>query len=144
MKKIFPFNQQPNSMDCRPTCLRMVVKHYSKNISLQTLREKTQIGKEGVNLLDISDSIEAIKNARVKVFVLFIGGGGVFLKYSHCVLITFNAFKTFCSSSPLKYSLLSNSDIYCCDVFILSASCFCEMSFHWRMTFRVCPQFING
>ena len=47
-------------MDCGPTCLRMVAKHYGKNISLQTLREKTQIGKEGVNLLGISEAAEAI------------------------------------------------------------------------------------
>ncbi len=41
-------------MDCGPTCLRMVAKHYGRNISLQTFREKTQIGKEGVNILGIS------------------------------------------------------------------------------------------
>jgi ATP-binding cassette subfamily B protein len=38
----------------------MVAKHYGKNISLQTLREKTQIGKEGVNLLGISEASETI------------------------------------------------------------------------------------
>jgi len=47
-------------MDCGPTCLRMVSKHYGKNLSLQTLRDKTQIGKEGVNLLGISEAAEAI------------------------------------------------------------------------------------
>lgn len=56
----FPLYTQPDSMDCGPTCLRMMVKHYGKNISLQTLREKTQIGKEGVNLLGISEAAEAI------------------------------------------------------------------------------------
>jgi ATP-binding cassette subfamily B protein len=56
----FPFYNQPDFMDCGPTCLRMVAKHYGKNISLQTLREKTQIGKEGVNLLGISEAAEAI------------------------------------------------------------------------------------
>jgi len=43
----FVFYKQPDAMDCGPTCLRMVAKHYDKNISLQTLKEKTQIGKEG-------------------------------------------------------------------------------------------------
>lgn len=52
--------KQPDSMDCGPTCLRMVAKHYKKNISLQYLRDKTQIGKEGVNLLGISEAAEAI------------------------------------------------------------------------------------
>lgn len=47
-------------MDCGPTCLRIIAKYYRKNISLQYLRENTQIGKEGVNLLGISDAAEAI------------------------------------------------------------------------------------
>jgi ATP-binding cassette subfamily B protein len=57
---IFRFYKQQDSADCGPTCLRMMVKHYGKNISLQTLREKTQIGKEGVNLWGISEAAEAI------------------------------------------------------------------------------------
>jgi ATP-binding cassette subfamily B protein len=56
----FSYYQQPDSMDCGPTCLRMVAKHYGKNFSLQSLREKTQIGREGVNLLGISEAAEAI------------------------------------------------------------------------------------
>ncbi|HMK17156.1 MAG TPA: cysteine peptidase family C39 domain-containing protein, partial [Chitinophagaceae bacterium] len=56
----FTFYKQLDSMDCGPTCLRMVSKHYGKNLSLQTLRDKTQIGKEGVNLLGISEAAEAI------------------------------------------------------------------------------------
>jgi len=56
----FIFYKQPDKMDCGPTCLRMVAKHYKRSIPLQTLREKTQIGKEGVNLLGISEAAEAI------------------------------------------------------------------------------------
>jgi ATP-binding cassette subfamily B protein len=56
----FPFYKGHDSMDCGPTCLRMVAKHYGRNISLQTLRDKTQIGKEGVNLLGISEAAEAV------------------------------------------------------------------------------------
>jgi ATP-binding cassette, subfamily B, bacterial len=56
----FPFFKQPDSMDCGPTCLRMIAKHYKRSISLQYLREKTQIGKEGVNLLGISEAAESI------------------------------------------------------------------------------------
>ena len=47
-------------MDCGPTCLRMVSKYYGKHYSLQSLREKAQIGKEGVNMLGISEAAEAI------------------------------------------------------------------------------------
>ena len=43
------FSQQPDAMDCGPTCLSRVAKHYGKNISLQTLSEKTQIGKESAS-----------------------------------------------------------------------------------------------
>lgn len=56
----FPFYSQPDAMDCGPTCLRMVAKHYKRSISLQALREKAGIGKEGVNLLGISEAAEAI------------------------------------------------------------------------------------
>ncbi|HVK98132.1 MAG TPA: cysteine peptidase family C39 domain-containing protein, partial [Flavisolibacter sp.] len=56
----FIFYEQPDAMDCGPTCLRMVAKHYKRNISLQYLRDKTQIGKEGVNLLGISEAAEVI------------------------------------------------------------------------------------
>lgn len=56
----FPNYKQPDTMDCGPTCLRMVAKHYKKDISLEYLRDKTQIGKEGVNLLGISEAAEAV------------------------------------------------------------------------------------
>lgn len=56
-------------MDCGPTCLAMVSKHYKKNIPIQTLRDKTQIGKEGVNLFGISDAAESIgfRTSAVKI-----------------------------------------------------------------------------
>lgn len=56
----FPFYKQPDVMDCGPTCLRMVAKHYKRSVSLQVLRDKTQIGKEGVSLLGISEAAEGI------------------------------------------------------------------------------------
>ena len=36
---------------CEPTCLRMVAKHNGRGLSIQKLRDATQIGKEGVSLL---------------------------------------------------------------------------------------------
>lgn len=47
-------------MDCGPTCLRMVAKYYGKDISLQALRERSQIGKEGTNLLGVTEAAESI------------------------------------------------------------------------------------
>lgn len=54
---IFP---QLDSRDCGPTCLRMVAKYYGKNYSLQGLREKSFITREGVTLLGISEAAEQI------------------------------------------------------------------------------------
>lgn len=56
----FTFYRQYDTMDCGPACLRMVVKHYGRNISIQSLREKTQIGKDGVNLIGISEAAETV------------------------------------------------------------------------------------
>ncbi len=58
--KAFPFYKQPDQMDCGPTCLRMVAKHYGKNFSLQKLREVCGINKEGVSLLGISEAAEKV------------------------------------------------------------------------------------
>ncbi|MFD3293432.1 peptidase domain-containing ABC transporter [Aquirufa sp. KTFRIE-69F] len=61
--------QQHDSIDCGPTCLRMVAKHFGRSISLQKLREATQIGTEGVSLLGISEAAEniGIKSLAIKV-----------------------------------------------------------------------------
>jgi ATP-binding cassette subfamily B protein len=56
----FPHYPQLDQMDCGPTCLRMVAKHYGRSYTVQTLRDKSQIGKEGVSLLGISEAAEAI------------------------------------------------------------------------------------
>jgi ATP-binding cassette subfamily B protein len=47
-------------MDCGPTCLRMVARHYGRSFSLQALREKSYLTREGVSLLGISEAAEAI------------------------------------------------------------------------------------
>jgi ATP-binding cassette subfamily B protein len=47
-------------MDCGPTCLRMVARHYGKNYSLQHLRSNSFLTREGVSLLGISEAAEAI------------------------------------------------------------------------------------
>ncbi|HYF29913.1 MAG TPA: peptidase domain-containing ABC transporter [Chitinophagaceae bacterium] len=58
--KKFPFYRQIDSMDCGPTCLRMIAKYYGKSYTLDTLREKSYIDRQGVSLLGISDAAEAI------------------------------------------------------------------------------------
>ena len=58
--KAFPIYLQHDQMDCGPTCLRMVAKHYGKNYSLEKLRDLCHITKEGVSLLGISEAAEAV------------------------------------------------------------------------------------
>lgn len=56
----FPFYRQLETMDCGPTCLRMVSKYYGRNYSLEELRSKSHITRQGVSMMDISDAGEAI------------------------------------------------------------------------------------
>ena len=58
--KPFPFYKQYDAMDCGPTCLYIVCKYYGRSFGLERLRELTEIGKEGVNILGISDAAEKI------------------------------------------------------------------------------------
>ena len=56
----FPLYNQNEVMDCGPACLRMISKYYGHHYSLQTLRQKCFITREGVSLLGISDTAESI------------------------------------------------------------------------------------
>jgi ATP-binding cassette subfamily B protein len=56
----FPYYRQLESMDCGPTCLRMIARYYGKNFSLETLRQKTRRSRSGVSLLGISKAAEQI------------------------------------------------------------------------------------
>ena len=46
--KHFPHYIQHDTMDCGPTCLRMVAAFYGKHYSLEGLREKSFITRENV------------------------------------------------------------------------------------------------
>ncbi|WP_288241937.1 peptidase domain-containing ABC transporter [uncultured Bacteroides sp.] len=56
----FPHFPQHDAMDCGPTCLRMVAAFYGKCYSLEGLREKSFITREGVSMLGISEAAEKI------------------------------------------------------------------------------------
>jgi ATP-binding cassette subfamily B protein len=56
----FPFYKQFDLMDCGPSCIRMIAKYYGKSYSLEFLREKCFITREGVSLLGISEAAESI------------------------------------------------------------------------------------
>lgn len=55
-----PYYPQHDTMDCGPTCLRMVAAFYGKHYSLEGLREKSFITREGVSMLGISEAAEKI------------------------------------------------------------------------------------
>ena len=71
--KAFPFYKQFDAMDCGPTALRMISKHYGKSYSLQFLREKCYIDREGVSLKGISEAAENIGFRTLAVKIPFNG-----------------------------------------------------------------------
>ncbi len=56
----FPHEFQFDAKDCGPACLKIVAKYYGKYYSLQYLRDKCGITREGVSLLDLSYAAENI------------------------------------------------------------------------------------
>ncbi|MDX9914018.1 MAG: cysteine peptidase family C39 domain-containing protein, partial [Candidatus Moranbacteria bacterium] len=67
----FPFYKHHDSMDCGATCLKMIAKYYGKSYSLETLRQKTYITREGVSLLGISEAAESIGFRTLGVHITF-------------------------------------------------------------------------
>lgn len=59
-------------MDCGPTCLRMVAKHFGRSISLQKLRDLTETTREGVSLENLADAAERIGFRSLGVKINFI------------------------------------------------------------------------
>ncbi|RVU91460.1 hypothetical protein EH230_11420 [Flavobacterium columnare] len=49
--KTFPNYKQADNKNCRPTCIKIISKHYGKTISTQTLRDYCETNREGSNLL---------------------------------------------------------------------------------------------
>ncbi len=71
MSRYFPCYHQLDAMDCGPTCLRMIAKHYGRHYSLETLRQKCFIGRSGVSLLGISTAAESIGFRTIGVHISF-------------------------------------------------------------------------
>lgn len=60
-------------MDCGPTCLRIIARHYGKSYSLQYLREHSHIDREGVSLQGIIEAAEHIGLRTLPVKLPFDG-----------------------------------------------------------------------
>lgn len=56
----FSTYQQLDQMDCGPTCLRMITKHYGRTLSIESLREQCSLTNQGVSLGGICEAAEAI------------------------------------------------------------------------------------
>jgi len=65
--KTFPTDHQLDLMDCGPSCLKIITKYYGKYYSLQYLRDKCGITREGVSFLDLSHAAEGIGLRTVSV-----------------------------------------------------------------------------
>jgi len=73
-------------MDCGPTCLRMISKFYGKYYSLQTLRTKSSINREGVSMLGISEAAEAIgfRTLVIKTTIKNLSKEAILPLIAHC------------------------------------------------------------
>lgn len=78
MGKKFPFVKQPDTMDCGPTCLKMVAAFYGKDLDLDPLREQCFPSKEGVSLMGVSLAAE-------KIGLKTIGGRFTFIELNNKV-----------------------------------------------------------
>ncbi len=56
----FTAYRQLDAMDCGPTCVRMVARHYGKSYSLPRLREAMFQDRQGVSLLNIGYAAESV------------------------------------------------------------------------------------
>ena len=56
----FPFHKQLDTMDCGPSCLQMIAEYYGQYYSLQTLREKAYLTRNGVSLRGINSAAKSI------------------------------------------------------------------------------------
>jgi ATP-binding cassette subfamily B protein len=67
----FPFVKQPDAMDCGPACLKMVAGFYKMNISLESLRKKCYITREGVSFLGLSEAADSVGFRTIGVKIPF-------------------------------------------------------------------------
>lgn len=67
----FPFYSQHDAMDCGPACLRMVAAFHGRFFTLDNLRNRAHLNREGVSLLGISEAADAIGLRSTGVIVSF-------------------------------------------------------------------------
>ena len=90
----FPVEYQMDSQDCGPASLKIIAKHFGKFYSLQYLRDRCGITKEGVSMLDLSTGAESIglRSLAIKCTIAEVVGSVpfpaiLFWKESHFVVV---------------------------------------------------------
>ena len=56
----YPFVRQYDAMDCGPACISMVARWHGKRISLETIRKRAYITREGVSFLGMKTAAESM------------------------------------------------------------------------------------
>ncbi|NDV45525.1 peptidase domain-containing ABC transporter [Paludibacter sp. 221] len=107
--KRFPVEYQMDSQDCGPASLKIIAKHFGKYYSLQYLRDRCGITKEGVSLLDISTGAESIglRTLAIKCTVQDVVNSipfpaVIFWKESHFIVVYYADKKYIWVSDPAK------------------------------------------
>jgi ATP-binding cassette subfamily B protein len=90
----FPFVKQPDGMDCGPACLKMIAAFHRKNFSLETLRRKCYITREGVSFLGLSEAADSLgfKTLGVRISFEMLAGNVplpciVFWRQKHFIVV---------------------------------------------------------
>jgi ATP-binding cassette, subfamily B, bacterial len=67
----FPFVKQPDGMDCGPACLKMIAAYHKMSFSLETLRKRCYITREGVSFLGLSEAADSLGFRTIGVKIPF-------------------------------------------------------------------------
>ncbi|PVX48172.1 cysteine peptidase family C39 domain-containing protein [Hallella colorans] len=59
-KRIYSFRQY-DSMDCSPTCLKIIAKYYNKDIEIETIRKWSGIARDGVSLYGLDAAAKRLE-----------------------------------------------------------------------------------
>jgi len=64
----FPFQKQMDTMDCGPSCLNMIARHYGRLLPMDELRNRCAMTRSGVSLGGIADAAEShhLKTVAIK------------------------------------------------------------------------------
>lgn len=71
MTRKLPFFKQLDTMDCGPTCLKMIAAYYGQSYTLEYLRSKSYFSRNGVSLKGIIEAAETIGFRTMPIKIAF-------------------------------------------------------------------------